>query len=130
MRFAPSGQYLASASDDNLVIIWQLKNVPVEFGKLEEKIQWGQPRQLRGHVSDVMDLSWSNDSSFLVSGSLDGSAILWQINNGKFNKVQTFEGHKKFVQGVAMHPLMKLIATASSDATVRIYKNRKLKSQQ
>jgi WD40 repeat protein len=102
--------------------------VPVEFGKLEEKIQWGQPRQLRGHVGDVMDLCWSNDSNFLLSGSLDSSAILWHIQTNKYNKVQTFEGHKKFVQGVSMHPSMKLIATASSDATVRIYKNRKLKN--
>ena len=77
-----------------------------------------------------MDLCWSNDSSYLVSGSLDGSAILWQIAQNKSNKVQTFEGNKKFVQGVAMHPSMKLIATASSDATVRIYKNRKLKNRQ
>lgn len=76
-----------------------------------------------------MDLQWSNDSNYLVSGSFDGTAILWQIKNNKFNKVQTLEGHKKFVQGVAMHPLLKVIATASSDATIRIYKNRKLKNQ-
>ena len=75
-----------------------------------------------------MDLSWSNDSSYLVSGSLDGSAIMWSIQNNKFQKIQTFEGHKKFVQGVAVHPRLKLVATASSDATVRIYKNRKLKN--
>jgi WD40 repeat protein len=31
-----------------------------------------------------MDLSWSNDSSYLVSGSLDGSAIMWSIQGGKF----------------------------------------------
>lgn len=84
VRFAPNGQYLASGSDDQLVIIWQLKPMPVEFGKIEEKVQWGQPRQLRGHVGDVMDLSWSNDSSYLVSGSLDGSAIMWSIQGGKF----------------------------------------------
>lgn len=44
--------------------------------------------------------------------------------------MQTLEGHKKFVQGVATHPQLKLIASASSDATMRIYKNRKLKNQQ
>ena len=77
-----------------------------------------------------MDLNWSNDSQFLVSGSLDGTAILWQISQNKFGKVQTLEGHKKFVQGVSLHPLLKMVATASSDATVRIYKNRKLKNQQ
>ena len=41
VRFAPNGLYLASGSDDQLVIIWQLKSVPVEFGKLDEQIQWG-----------------------------------------------------------------------------------------
>lgn len=44
--------------------------------------------------------------------------------------MQTLEGHKKFVQGVAIHPQLKLIASASSDATVRIYKNRKLKNKE
>ena len=87
VRFAPNGNYLASCSDDQLVIIWSLKSVPVEFGKKEDGIQWGQPRQLRGHVGDVMDLCWSNDSSYLVSGSLDGSAILWSIKEGKYVKI-------------------------------------------
>jgi WD40 repeat protein len=44
-----------------------------------------------------MDLQWSNDSGYLISGSLDGSAILWQISGTKTGKVQTLEGHKKFV---------------------------------
>jgi chromatin assembly factor 1 subunit B len=76
-----------------------------------------------------MDLCWSNDSNYLLSGSLDSSAILWSISSNKFNKVQTLEGHKKFVQGVAMHPQLKFISTASSDATVRIFKNRNLKQK-
>jgi chromatin assembly factor 1 subunit B len=74
-----------------------------------------------------MDLSWSNDSNYLVSGSLDGTSILWSVN--KLQKIQNLEGHKKFVQGVSMHPFVKYIASASSDATMRIYKNRKLKNQ-
>lgn len=75
-----------------------------------------------------MDLCWSNDSNYLVSGSLDGTAILWNIGGNKFSKVQTFDGHKKYVQGVAMDSLLKFIVTMSSDTTVRVYKNRKLKS--
>ena len=129
VRFAPDGQYLASGSDDQTIIIWQLKSTPIEFGKVEETIQWGAPRQLRGHVGDVIDLQWSANSQFLVSGSLDGTSILWSIQQGKYQKVQTLEGHRKFVQGVSIDPFMKFVASQSSDSTVRIYKNRKLKNQ-
>ena len=112
-----------------MIIIWTLRMAPVEFGKTEETIQWGHPRQLRGHTADVIDLTWSKNSQFLVSGSLDGTSILWSITPGKFVKVQTLEGHRKFVQGVTIDPFFKFIASQSSDSTVRVYKNRKLKSQ-
>ena len=102
---------------------------PVEFGKMEETVQWGHPRQLRGHIGDVIDLAWSKNSQHLISCSLDGTSILWSIQPNKFNKVQTFEGHRKFVQGVAVDPFFKFVASQSSDSTVRIYKNRKLKNQ-
>lgn len=112
-----------------MVIIWTLKMAPVEFGRTEETIQWGHPRQLRGHIGDIIDLTWSNDGQFLVSGSLDGTSILWSIQQNKYNKVQTLEGHRKFVQGVTIDPFFKFIASQSSDSTVRVYKNRKLKNQ-
>ncbi len=32
------------------------------------------------------------------------------------------------MQGVAVDPLFKIIASASSDSTIRVYKNRKLKN--
>jgi len=82
---------------------------------------------MRGHVGDVMDLCWTKDSNYLASCSVDGTAILWSVN--KFSKVQTFDGHKKMVQGVSIDPLMKYIVTMSSDSTIRGYKNRKLKTQ-
>ena len=93
-RFSPNGQFLASGSDDHMVIIWTLKSTVVEFGKTEEAIQWGHPRQLRGHVGDVMDLCWSKQvngptdaSCYLASCSLDGTAILWNIGQNKFCKI-------------------------------------------
>lgn len=34
---------------------------------------------LRGHLGDVADLSWSKDGRYLVSGSVDNSAIVWDV---------------------------------------------------
>lgn len=62
MRFSPNGQHLASGGDDHLVIIWSLKMTPKKFGEREEAPQWAYPRQLRGHVGDVLDLAWANSS--------------------------------------------------------------------
>jgi WD40 repeat protein len=62
-----------------MVILWTLKMVPMTFGEMKEEIRWGHPRLLRGHVGDVTDLCWSNDSNYLASCSIDGTAILWQI---------------------------------------------------
>ena len=76
-----------------------------------------------------MDICWAKDSSCFVSCSVDGTAILWNASQGKFAKIQTFDGHKKMVQGVSMDPFLKYIITMSSDSTVRGYKNRKLKTQ-
>jgi len=49
---------------------------------------------LTGHSREVTDMQWSKDSRFLVSCSMDQTAILWKIdteNPQKCNKIQTFD---------------------------------------
>lgn len=36
----------------------------------------------RGHIEDVYDLCWSPDGNNLISGSVDNSAIIWDIAKG------------------------------------------------
>lgn len=38
----------------------------------------------RGHIEDVYDLSWSPDGNNLISGSVDNSAIIWDVMKGVY----------------------------------------------
>lgn len=72
---------------------------------------------LKGHLEDVCDLSWSLDGSRLVSGSVDNTAILWDVEKGQ--ALFRVREHKHYVQGVAFDPLRQFVATISSDRTLK-----------
>ncbi|XP_067010569.2 chromatin assembly factor 1 subunit B [Anabrus simplex] len=124
VRFSPSGEFLASGDDESAIIIWKQKtdqDTP-EFPSSESdanKEQWLTVRILRGHVEDVYDLSWSLDSSNLISGSMDNSAILWDVAKGR--NIGILKDHGGFVQGVTWDPKNKYVATLSSDRMCRVY---------
>lgn len=40
------------------------------------------PVFVRGHIEDVYDISWTSDGNFMVSGSVDNTAIMWDVNKG------------------------------------------------
>lgn len=81
--------------------------------------QWTQWRTFRGHLEDVVDISWSSDGSYLLSGSVDNEAILWDVNKG--TRVAFLSGHKGWVQGVAIDPLNNYLVTMSSDRIMRVF---------
>lgn len=101
-RWSRDGKYLASGSDDSIIIIWSLRyktsGKPV-FG-LEKPVyeQWGCGHMLRGHNGDILDLAWSHDQRHLASCSVDNTIVIW--NALKFpEKVNVIETHKGMVKG-------------------------------
>eukprot|EP00742_Colponemidia_sp_Colp-10_P008206 GILJ01008869.1.p1 GENE.GILJ01008869.1~~GILJ01008869.1.p1 ORF type:complete len:587 (+),score=106.47 GILJ01008869.1:39-1763(+) len=128
VRFSPNGLYLASGSDDGSIYIWKKNDNPshapfgAEADETPQEEYWSPLKMLRGHSSDVYDLAWSPDCGFLLSGSVDNSAIIWNLTKGKV--IQRLEGHNNFVQGVAWDPESQFLITQSSDRTARIYKLR------
>lgn len=88
-------------------------------GETSDKEKWSMFKVLRGHKEDVYDISWSPNSLKLVSGSVDNTAIIWDLTRGNNDNIIT--DHKGFVQGVSWNPQGQYIATLSSDRICRIF---------
>uniref|UniRef100_A0A672NEQ2 Chromatin assembly factor 1 subunit B-like n=1 Tax=Sinocyclocheilus grahami TaxID=75366 RepID=A0A672NEQ2_SINGR len=127
-------QVLASGGDDAAILLWKLNGnkEPEQTPAFQEdeddqlnKESWSVVKTLRGHIEDVYDISWTSDGNFMVSGSVDNTAIMWDVNKGQ--KMCIFNDHKSYVQGVTWDPLGQYISTLSCDRVMRVYSahNRK-----
>ncbi|XP_061399765.1 chromatin assembly factor 1 subunit B [Musca vetustissima] len=124
VKWSPSGELLASGDDESVVFIWKQKSDSEPINILDpsndqDKEVWITLKVLRGHMEDIYDLSWSPNSQFLVSGSVDNSAMVWDVQKGK--SLAILNDHKGFVQGVAWDPKNQYIATLSTDRYLRIF---------
>uniref|UniRef100_A0A665U216 CAF1B/HIR1 beta-propeller domain-containing protein n=1 Tax=Echeneis naucrates TaxID=173247 RepID=A0A665U216_ECHNA len=128
VRFSPNGELLASGGDDAVILLWKLNDskepeqAPV-FQEDEDaqlnKESWSVVKTLRGHIEDVYDICWTRDGNFMVSGSVDNTAIMWDINKGQ--KLCILNDHKSYVQGVTWDPQGQYVATLSCDRVMRVY---------
>ncbi|QCD84821.1 chromatin assembly factor 1 subunit B [Vigna unguiculata] len=120
IRFSSSGELLASGADGGDLIIWKLNSS--DTGQT-----WKVMKMLRSHLKDILDLQWSSDAKYIISGSVDNCCIIWDVNKG--TNLQTLDAHAHYVQGVAWDPLGKYASSLSSDRTCRIYMNKPHKSK-
>mmetsp|Transcript_13724 Transcript_13724/g.24499 ORF Transcript_13724/g.24499 Transcript_13724/m.24499 type:complete len:521 (-) Transcript_13724:74-1636(-) len=125
-RFSPDGTKLATCSDDGLVCVMELAlasdgSKPQAWSDVSQEKDL-QRKYLRGHTSDAVDVAWSRDSTLLVSGSIDGTVILWDVNKAKL--LQSFAEHGHYVQGVAWDPFQHYFCSQSADRSVKIFKQK------
>jgi uncharacterized protein YkuJ len=83
--------------------------------------QPGQPRLVAqlGHASGVDSACFSPDGCYVLTGSRDKTARLWDVETGK--EVRKFEGHASSISSVAFSPDGRYALTGSYDRTARLW---------
>lgn len=106
VRYSPDGRWLATASDDNKIRLWNTTDYSLE-------------QTLVGHTNFVNGVVFNPDGSLLVSGGHDRKVGIWDVQNGEALKF--LEGHQNAVLRVAINPEGTLIASISWDGSVRLW---------
>ncbi|KAJ8087366.1 HIR complex subunit [Marasmius tenuissimus] len=123
VRWAHSGRWLASGSDDEIVMIWDLD--PNAKGKVwgsdEVNVEgWKPLKRLVGHESDVTDVAWAPGDRYLASVGLDSNVFIWC--GYTLERLHKIDQHRGFVKGVCWDPVGEFLATQSDDRTVKIWR--------
>jgi WD40 repeat protein len=98
IELSPSGGFLASASHDKSIIIWD-----VNTGKIIKRFQ--------GYEWKVTSVQYSTDGKYIVGGCNDGCAKLFEVETGKH--LADFKQMGKNVRKVALSKNGKQVAIAT-----------------
>jgi WD40 repeat protein len=110
LAFLADGRILASASEEQIVTLWE-----VDTGR-------ELASNLVGHAGGIQSLAPSPDGRALASGSRDGTVILWDIADPAKPSIRLrLEGNAGAVWAVAYSPDGRSIASGNDDGTVKLW---------
>lgn len=106
VNFSPDGKFLASASNDKTIKLWNLED-------------YSLIRTFVGHQDRVNSINFSADGKLLVSGSADETVKIWN-RDGEI--IKTFIEPTDTVSSVIFSPNGKTIAAGSYDQKIYLWK--------
>jgi len=105
IAFSPGDDVIASAGDDNKIILWDFLTTK-------------QFAVLLGHEKKITEISFHPTEPILASSSVDSTLKFWNIKTGKCLNTLQF---RYPVHGVQFHPDGKSIATAGIEINIFSY---------
>jgi len=87
--------------------------------ELYKRAAWSVLHTLQGHTGLVHSVAFSPDGKFIVTGSGDHTARLWDVQTGQL--LLTLQGHTGSVSSVAFSPDRQSVATGSWDRTAKLW---------
>ncbi len=76
---------------------------------------------LLGHEGPIASLAFSGSGLRLASGSADGSARVWDLNDPKFPQLARFNEHQAPVTAVALNADGTLLASGANNNTLKLF---------
>jgi WD40 repeat protein len=74
-----------------------------------------------GHSDGILSVAFSPDGSKVVTGSRDGSAIIWDVTGQQPTVLRILKGHSSIIYSVAFNRSGSKIVTGSGDRTAAVW---------
>ena len=120
VAFGPHGEQMLTASTDRTTRVWRLTqdlNLSINLRELgKSKLSVEESQRLVGHSKAVLDACFSPDGNYVLTGSADKTAKLWEIQNGAERVL--LKGHQGAINAVAFAASGQFVLTGGEDHLV------------